>query len=175
MSFAAFLDAEWYVPSGDYDLALRIVRKVVRDFDALEEMYRRMVFNVVAHNRNDHWKQHALLMSADGSWTLAPAFDLTPNSGPRGEHYLTINGHGKDITFDDLLAVANTHAIRRPKAKAIIDHVRTAVADFERARREVQRHDDNRGRNREPSSLQQPPPSIVVRPIASGCGEREPL
>jgi serine/threonine-protein kinase HipA len=131
LSFAAFLDADWYVPSGDYDLALRIVRNVVRDVGALEEMYRRMVFNVVAHNRDDHWKQHALLMSADGSWTLAPAFDLTPNYGSGGEHYLTINGRGKNITADDLLAVADAHAIRRPKAQAIIDDVRAAVADFD--------------------------------------------
>ncbi len=131
LSFAAFLDADWYVPSGDYDLALRVVRNVVRDVQALEEMYRRMVFNVVAHNRDDHWKQHALLMTADGSWTLAPAFDLTPNSGPGGEHYLTINGRGKNITVDDLLAVADAHAIRRPKAQALIDQVRAAVADFE--------------------------------------------
>ena len=131
LSFAAFLDADWYVPSGDYDLALRIVRNVVRDVDAIDEMYRRMVFNVVAHNRDDHWKQHALLMSAGGSWTLAPAFDLTPNSGPGGEHYLTINGRGKGITGDDLLAVADAHAIRRPKAQGIIDQVRAAVADFD--------------------------------------------
>ncbi len=131
LSFAAFLDADWYVPSGDYDLALRVVRNVVRDVEALEEIYRRMVFNVAAHNRDDHWKQHALLMSSDGSWTLAPAFDLTPNPGPGGEHYLTINGRGKDITVDDLLAVADAHAIRRPKARAIIDRVRAAVADFD--------------------------------------------
>ena len=131
LSFAAFLDAEWHVPSGDYDLAMRIVRTVVRDVDALEEMYRRMVFNVVAHNRDDHWKQHALLLHADGSWGLAPAFDLTPASGAGGEHYLTINGRGKDATLDDLLVVADAHAIRRPKAEAIIDQVRAAVADFD--------------------------------------------
>jgi len=130
LSFAAFLDAEWQVPSGDYDLAMRIVRNVVRDVDALEEMYRRMVFNVVAHNRDDHWKQHALMMRSDGSWTLAPAYDLTPNPGPGGEHYLTVNGRGKAITLDDLLAVADAHAIRRPKAAGIINQVRAAVADF---------------------------------------------
>jgi serine/threonine-protein kinase HipA len=130
LSFAASLDAEWHIPSGDYDLALRIVRNVVRDVDALEEMYRRMVFNVVAHNRDDHWKQHALMMRSDGSWTLAPAFDLTPNAGPGGEHYLTVNGRGKAVTLDDFLAVADAHAIRRPKAEEIINKVRAAVADF---------------------------------------------
>ena len=131
LSFAAYLDADWYIPSDDYDLAMRIVRKVVGDVRALEETFRRMVFNVVAHNRDDHWKQHALLMTRDGSWTLAPAFDLTPNSGPGGEHYLTINGRGKNVTRDDMLAVADAHRIRRPNAEAIIDHVRSAVADFD--------------------------------------------
>ena len=134
LSFAAFLDAQWQVPNGDYDLAMRIVRNVVRDADALEHMYRRMVFNVAAHNRDDHWKQHALVMGPDGIWRLAPAYDLTPNAGVgrNNEHYLTVNGRGADITRSDLHAVAAAHAIRRPKADAVIEAVRAAVADFPR-------------------------------------------
>jgi serine/threonine-protein kinase HipA len=89
-----------------------------------------MVFNAFAVNRDDHTKQHALLQHAGGTWTLAPAFDLTLSPGPNNQHYLAINGKGNGITVDDVVAVARAVSIRAPRAKEIVDDVRTAVAQF---------------------------------------------
>ena len=55
-----------------------------------DEMFRRMAFNVLAHNRDDHLKNHAFLMDAGGGWRLSPAYDVSFSDGPGGEHHLAI-------------------------------------------------------------------------------------
>ena len=90
LSAAGLLEIQWDVPSLDYHGLLNLVRYVTRSQPDVEQMFHRMVFNVAAHNRDDHTKQHAFLMDRTGTWRLAPAFDLTFSAGPGGEHYLTI-------------------------------------------------------------------------------------
>jgi serine/threonine-protein kinase HipA len=130
LSIAGMLDADWSVPSIDYETLLDAVRGATRDERAVLQMYRRMVFNVLAVNRDDHTKQHALLLDRDGAWRLSPAYDLTLASGPGNEHYLTVNGRGRDVTRRDLLAVADAQSISPRRASAIIDEVATAVKEL---------------------------------------------
>lgn len=131
LSVAAFLDADWTVPSSDYRDLLSVTRDVTRHEADVRAMYRRMVFNVVACNRDDHLKQHAFVMTRGGTWRLAPAYDLTYSSGPANEHYLTIDGHGKDVPMAAFESVAKSHGIKLAVARTIVDDVRAAVADFE--------------------------------------------
>ena len=74
-------------------------------------MYRRMAFNVVARNRDDHTRNIAFLMGPDGMWRLAPAFDVVWAYNSKGtwtnRHQMTVNGKRDDIERTDLLAVAN--------------------------------------------------------------------
>lgn len=91
-----------------------------------------MVFNVIAHNRDDHAKQHAFLMDHAGTWRLAPAYDLNFSSGPGGEHYLTVNGRGNNIGPEDMRAVAKRQSINAKAAATIVNEVRAAVSDFGR-------------------------------------------
>jgi serine/threonine-protein kinase HipA len=128
LSIAGMLDADWTIPSLDYDGVIEAVRGATRDERAVLEMFRRMVFNVLAHNRDDHSKQHALLMRDDGSWRLSPAYDVTFAAGPGNEHYLASNGRGRDVTRRDLLAVAERQSIGARRAFSIIDEVASAVA-----------------------------------------------
>jgi serine/threonine-protein kinase HipA len=128
ISIAGMLDADWTIPSIDYDNVLDAIRAATRDERDVGQMYRRMVFNVLASNRDDHAKQHALLMARDGRWRLSPAYDLTLASGPGNEHYLAVNGRGKNITRLDLLAVAGRQSIARQKANGLIDEVASVVA-----------------------------------------------
>jgi serine/threonine-protein kinase HipA len=128
LSVAGMLDVDWNLPSISYELLLDAVRGVTRDEQAVVQMFRRMVFNVLAGNRDDHTKQHAFLMDERGVWRLSPAFDLTLASGPGNEHYLTINGRGRDIERNDLLAAAQAQSINTRRAAEIIDEVATAVA-----------------------------------------------
>ena len=127
LSIAGMLDADWAVPSIDYETLLGAVRSATRDEQAVLQMFRRMVFNVVAGNRDDHAKQHALLLDRDGAWRLSPAYDLTLASGPGNEHYLSVNGRGRDVRRRDLLAAGDAQSIGARHANAIIDEVVAAI------------------------------------------------
>ncbi len=128
LSIAGMLDADWTTPSIDYEALLSAVRAATRDEQAVLEMYRRMVFNVLAVNRDDHAKQHAQLLDRSGRWRLSPAYDLTLTQGPGNEHYLAVNGRGREITRRDMLAVAKEQSIVARRANAIIDQVAGVVA-----------------------------------------------
>lgn len=131
LSAAALLDIAWDVPAIDYDQLLRLTRHITRDQRAVEAMFRRMIFNVLAHNRDDHANQHAFLMDDTGRWTLAPAYDLTFNRGPGNQHYLAVGRHGgDDIIRADIDAIAQTHDISTEKITGVLDQVSAAVADF---------------------------------------------
>ena len=109
---------------------MNAVRGATRDERAVLQMFRRMVFNVLAMNRDDHAKQHALLLDRDGRWQLSPAYDLTFSAGPGNEHYLAVNGRGRDITLSDLLSVAHGQSIDARLASATIDEVAVVVAQL---------------------------------------------
>jgi len=131
LSAAALLDAPWEQPAIGYDDLLRTTRFVTRDQRAVDAMFRRMVFNVLAHNRDDHANQHAFLMTADGRWELAPAYDLTFSRGPGAEHYLDVGGRGgDDITRTQIEALGKIHGLSKKRADAIISEVSEAVSDF---------------------------------------------
>ncbi|HTD32450.1 MAG TPA: type II toxin-antitoxin system HipA family toxin [Candidatus Elarobacter sp.] len=130
LSVAGMLDADWTVPAIDYETLLGAVRGATHDEGAVLQMYRRMVFNVLALNRDDHTKQHALLLDRNGVWRLSPAYDLTFAYGPGNEHYLTVNRRGREITRRDLLAVAETQTISRRRADGVIAEVAEVVGQL---------------------------------------------
>lgn len=99
---------------------------------AVEQQFRRMVFNVVARNQDDHVKNIAFLMDQQGKWSLAPAFDLTYAYNPDGRwtkhHQMTINGKQDEFTLEDFRTCAATVGLKRGRAEAILDEVRAVVA-----------------------------------------------
>ena len=119
------------MPSLDYDGFLRAVLAITRDVRDVEQAFRRMVFNVLAHNRDDHVRQHAFLMDRKGVWSLAPAFDLTYSHGPGGEHYMAVMGEGRDITRVHVEALGERHGIAAKRTAAIVDNVRAALAGWQ--------------------------------------------
>lgn len=92
---AALLDVDFRSATLDYVDLLKLVRVMTRDQRAVEEMFRRMVFNARVLNRDDHLKNHAFLMDQHGNWQLAPAYDLSFSRGPGGEHTLLVAGEGR--------------------------------------------------------------------------------
>jgi len=127
-SAASLLDMDYVRDTMDYRALLTAVGRITRDHRDVEAAFRRMVFNVLARNRDDHAKQHAFLMDAAGVWRLAPAYDLTFAAGTGAEHALTVNGKGKDIARADLLAVASGYQLKA--AGDIIEEVAATVARF---------------------------------------------
>ena len=114
-----------------YEQALLVMRQLGLTMDELEEQFRRMVFNVVARNQDDHVKNIAFLMDRQGHWSLSPAFDMTYSYNPAGSwtasHQMTINGKRDGFTLADLRACADSAMLKRGRATKIFDEVRAAV------------------------------------------------
>ena len=114
-----------------YEQALLTIRQLGLPMAAVEEQFRRMVFNIVARNQDDHVKNIAFLMNKQGEWSLAPAFDVTYSYNPDGSwtatHQMTLNGKRDGFTVEDFTAGANSALMKRGRAATILDEVQAAV------------------------------------------------
>lgn len=119
-----------------YEQALLTIRRLDLGMDALEEQFRRMVFNIVARNQDDHVKNIAFLMDKSGNWSLSPAFDLTYAFNPSGKwtatHQMTANGKRDGFTMEDLDTIAKTASMKRGRAKTILMEVIDAVSRWQK-------------------------------------------
>ena len=117
-----------------YEQALQVIRRLGLPMAAIEEQFRRMVFNIVARNQDDHVKNIAFLMDRSGNWSLSPAFDVTYSYQPGGKwtssHQMTMNGKRGDFTLEDFKACAKSASMKRGRAETIIDEVRNVVAQW---------------------------------------------
>lgn len=114
-----------------YEQALQVIRRLSLPMDAVEEQFRRMVFNLVARNQDDHVKNIAFLMDKTGRWSLSPAFDVAYSFNPAGDwtarHQMSVNGKRDAFTLDDLRACAASAAMKRGRAETMLEEVCTAV------------------------------------------------
>ena len=114
-----------------YEQALFAIRQLDLPMAAVEQQFRRMVFNIVARNQDDHVKNIAFLMDKQGRWSLAPAFDMTYSYNPAGlwtaMHQMTLNGKRDGFTLQDFDTCAKTAMMKRGRARTIIDEVQAAV------------------------------------------------
>lgn len=121
-----------------YEQAFAVMRQLRLSYPEAEEFYRRMVFNVVARNQDDHTKNISFLMDKKGVWRLSPAYDMSwaynPDGGWTSMHQMSINNKWDNITRDDLLRVAYEMNIKR--APAIIDKVVESVSHWEKLAKE---------------------------------------
>lgn len=130
VSLGGALEASAHMPSVDYDGFLKATLAITRSMADVEQAFRRMVFNVLARNRDDHVRQHAYLMDHRGNWRLAPAFDLTYSNGPGGEHYMAVQGEGRTITRAHVEKLGTSHGLSVKAIAAVINDVRAALADW---------------------------------------------
>ena len=128
------------VNSFSYEQLFQCMRELKLTYADAEQMFRRMVFNVIARNCDDHTKNFSFLLKQGGKWELAPAYDLChayrPGSEWVSQHSLSINGKRKDITKADLLVIGDS--IRLKKASEIIDEINETVSRWKQYADEVQ-------------------------------------
>jgi len=117
-----------------YEQALLTIRQLNLPMAAVEEQFRRMAFNIIARNQDDHVKNVAFLMDKTGYWSLAPAFDVTYSYNPTGDwtaqHQMTMNGKRDGFTLADFRACAKSALMKRGRAEAIVEEVRAAVSKW---------------------------------------------
>ncbi|MFA0960608.1 type II toxin-antitoxin system HipA family toxin [Roseivirga sp. BDSF3-8] len=129
------------VTSYSYEQLFQTMRELKLTYPEAEQMYRRMVFNVLSRNCDDHTKNFAFLMKKDTArWTLAPAYDIChayrPGSQWVSQHALSVNGKRQHITKADFLTVAEAMNIRKPEH--IIQEVNDTVNQWEHFADEVE-------------------------------------
>lgn len=122
------------VNSFSYEQLFQCMRELKLTYADAEQMFRRMVFNVIARNCDDHTKNFSFLLRQGGKWELAPAYDIChayrPGSEWVSQHALSINGKRKDITKGDLLVIGES--IRCKKASEIVDEINDTVNQWKR-------------------------------------------
>ena len=120
--------------SYSYEQLFQTMRSLRLDYQEAEQMFRRMVFNVIARNCDDHTKNYSFRMKRNEAWTLSPAYDICHAFDPKSiwvsQHALSINGKRKNQTKDDLLTVAKSMNIKR--ASKIINEINGVVKDWKK-------------------------------------------
>ena len=124
-----------------YEQALVVIRQLGLPMSTVEEQFRRMTFNIVARNQDDHVKNIAFLMDKTGRWSLAPAFDMTYSYQPSGKwtstHQMTLNGKRGGFTLEDFRICAEAVSMKRGRAEAILEEVRRVVSRWNEYAEEV--------------------------------------
>lgn len=120
-----------------YEELLKLTNLITKSQSDVEEMFRRMVFNALAFNVDDHAKNFEFMMDRTGKWRLAPAYDVTYSKGVVKEHLTTINGTSSDFSIDDFLIVAKKNLIQEKKAKEIIKTAIAVLSNYEKRALEV--------------------------------------
>src|SRR3984885_14730175 len=119
-----------------YEQAFDVIKRLGLSARAREQQFRRMIFNVVARNQDDHVKNIAFLMDKAGAWSLSPAFDVTYAYNPTGlwtsRHQMTINGKSDAFTREDFKAVAQVAGLKRGRSETILTEVMATVKEWPR-------------------------------------------
>ncbi|NBV07365.1 MAG: type II toxin-antitoxin system HipA family toxin [Proteobacteria bacterium] len=125
------LHSDFRIPSLDYEDLIALTGAITRDAREIERLYQLAVFNVLAHNRDDHSKNFSFLMDEKGEWKLSPAYDLTFSSGPRGEQSTMIMGEGRNPSIDCLIKLGHEAKLSKARIAEIIDKTQNALASWE--------------------------------------------
>lgn len=132
LTAAALLELDFEQPSLDYHSLMKLTKILTRDnHEDIENMFRRMCFNVFAHNRDDHSKNFTYLYDEEkDQWRLSPAYDLTFSNTYYGEHTTTVDGNGRNPGMKEILAVGTAAGMRRNVCLEIAEEVGECVSEM---------------------------------------------
>lgn len=121
------LHSDHRIPALDYQDLLELTLHLTRDVREPEKMFQYAVFNVMAHNRDDHSKNFSFLMDETGVWKISPAYDLTFSYGPGGEQSTMVMGEGKSPSINHLRALGRHAGINDTKTNEILGRTRDSL------------------------------------------------
>jgi len=135
LSLAAMAHYDFNDPTSySYEQAFTVMRRLGMPMEQIEQMFRRMVFNIVARNQDDHVKNIAFLMDRAGQWRLSPAFDLTYSYNPNGlwtaRHQMSMNNKRDAFTLQDFIECGRTVSMKQGRAEKILSEVSKAVLNW---------------------------------------------
>lgn len=127
---SGLIHSNFRFPSLDYEDLLSLTSYLTKDIREVEKMFRLAVFNVMAHNQDDHAKNFSFLMNELGEWKLSPAYDLTFSNGPGGEQSTMVLGEGRNITLQHLLKLGTEAQLSKNFIESVINQTRSALVKW---------------------------------------------
>ena len=129
LTAAALLELDFEQPSLDYHELMKLTKILTRDnYEDMENMFRRMCFNVFAHNRDDHSKNFSYIYDEEkDSWRLSPAYDLTYSNTYYGEHTTSVDGNGRNPGEKEILAVGISAGMKKDTCTEIMEKIKKCV------------------------------------------------
>lgn len=128
LTVSGLLEISHRTPNLDYNDLMKLTYILTKDSRQLEQMYRRMCFNVYAHNRDDHSKNFSFLYDEEQEeWMLSPVYDLTYSHSIRGEHATCVNGNGKNPAIEDLIEVGKAAGMTQSSAEKTAKQIEEIV------------------------------------------------
>ena len=135
---SALLHKEISVPKVmSYEELLSLTTKLCKSHESVEEMFRRMVFNTLLFNVDDHAKNFSFLMNKKGEWSLSPAYDLTYSYGMVKEHLTTLQGKSKAFELKDYLALAKRYLIKKSRAIEMVNEIVKVIKELPKRAKEL--------------------------------------
>jgi len=130
-TFGNLIQSNFRIPSADYADYFTVTSLLTRNHQEVLQAFRRMLFNILTHNRDDHVKNFSFILDAQTKeWSLSPAYDLLYTEGMRGEHSMTIAGEGKFPSWDQVKSLARKASIAKGDISTIYDEVEAAVSHW---------------------------------------------
>jgi serine/threonine-protein kinase HipA len=129
-SYAAMAGIDFSEPGTDYEDLLRLTKNLTRNFEDVCEQFRRMLFNLLASNRDDHAKNFSFAMDARGQWTNTPAYDLLYTDNDLGGNWMLIGGKRHKIRYDDVKQLADLMGIPQRRLNEMLEQIQDALAQW---------------------------------------------
>ena len=129
-TLAGLINADFRLPDCDYQILIKATAKVTKSNSDMREVVRRMIFNILSGNRDDHTKNFSFLMNGKGQWSLSPAYDVTFNSGINGHHSMAIAGEACNVSREAIQKVASLIPLKKKEVDELIDEVASSLSQW---------------------------------------------
>lgn len=126
-TLAGLVHADFRLPDCDYQTLIKATSFVTHSHHDCVEAFRRMIFNILCGNKDDHTKNFSYLMDDDSEWRLSPAYDITFNQGINGHHSMSVSGFGQDIPRQAIDKVAALIDLKPQQINQIIEQCKDAL------------------------------------------------
>jgi serine/threonine-protein kinase HipA len=130
LTACGLLHSDFRAPTLDYEDLIKATLWLTKDVREAQKIFRYAVFNVLAHNRDDHSKNFSFIMDTKGNWKVSPAYDLTFSSGPRGHQSMLVAGEGENPGIKDLMKLAGHADLSEKETKQIVKQVQHSLSDW---------------------------------------------
>lgn len=129
-TYAGLFHLDYRDSGHDYDTLLRHTRQVTASEQEVREQFKRMLFNLLAHNRDDHTKNFSFVQGRDGEWTVSPAYDLTFCETNLGGNWMLCRGRRGPVKLSELRELAEIHSIPRAFFDEMLERLQSTLADW---------------------------------------------